>query len=198
MNNIPLYLNSMLPVFNPVDFEKGICLPCLVNSIRQTTKVLNRLRIGKFLFSIVWIDQVLYYILMDSENPNCFNDEGFYQEFKKEFPFPKFCEHTTWRAIQPTRILFEFGMKIRPNSHALTNKILTSFQEVWEEVCEWLLLERRADLIFEAMKEFQKDVIKGERVPMVLGYSFNKYLNSNLTQLTQNSSSLCLIDNNLN
>lgn len=57
------------------------------------------------LFTMLWLDETLYFVLNDKNNPECLNNDNLYDEIRAKFPFPKFGSHGARGLGEPSAFL---------------------------------------------------------------------------------------------
>ena len=110
--------------------------------------------LAKF-FIWVWIDQTIYWVLVDKRNKRRIHDEGIYQQFKLYFPFPKIWLEGMSPIIRPRNLLSHNEINIAHNLKLLKITKL----KWWDGLVKQYFIEiDRPDIINLAEEEFRKDL----------------------------------------
>lgn len=108
------------------------------------------------LFVGTWIDQTIYWLLVDSNNERCLNEYGIYQEYYDKFNFPKFKQHGFGNLVEPIYFLTRFC-----EDNLLSEKTLILFTKLgyWDlGIKEFFLSLDRKDIVELAEEEFIRDL----------------------------------------
>lgn len=108
------------------------------------------------LFMGTWIDQTIYWVLVDSDNENCLKEYELYQEYYEEFKFLKFEQHGFGNLIEP--IYFLTGIS---ENNLLSEKelLLLTKLKYWDRgVKEFFSSIGRLNIVELAEDEFVKDL----------------------------------------
>lgn len=135
---------------------EGIC-ECQLLLILEVPglEVSQRKQLGSAFFWSVWIDQVMYYVLVDGGVPGIEKDESLYKEFRRLYPFPKLYSHPSSGFASPGSVLaFCEGKSCMPDRELL----LEDKKEFWGEVAKWLDSIERSDVKEAAIKAFKEDI----------------------------------------
>jgi hypothetical protein len=104
------------------------------------------------LFWSVWIDQVMYYILVENSK-----DKTLYETFRGIYPFPKLRSHPSCGQASPSWLMGddEIGRGCpKPNEELL----LEDKKEFWGEISDWLTSIDRSDVKDLAEGAFKEDL----------------------------------------
>lgn len=129
---------------------------CELLSNRITSKRLLKKQDFINLFFASWIDQVMYWVLVDSGNEFCLNELWLYEYFYKYYRFIKIVYHGPGSMVRPISYLTGLGYK-----NLLREKELLFYtkQKYWDQdVKEFFLSIDGRDIIELAEKEFIRDL----------------------------------------
>lgn len=146
------------------------CARCLRDTALRSMQGDDLTRLFIVFFWCAWIDQVMYWILVDKNNPGATNEHEVYKALRKKFAFPKLVEHATPAHFRPG--LFVMDEHITPMINLLNRQnLFTEYQQaLWSAVEDWLLSLGRPDLRERAIAAFKEDF--GQRVPLELRFLF--------------------------
>lgn len=120
------------------------------------------------IFWSVWIDQVMWYVLVEGGVQGCHPDRSLYEEFIKRYPFPKLYSHPVPGHASPAWLVAANRGYATPSRELL----LEDKEEFWGEVASWLDSTARCDVSNAAVSAFKEDL--GLRFPPELGYLFGE------------------------
>lgn len=106
------------------------------------------------LFWSVWIDQVMFYILIDGGISTMKPDKSLYAEFRSLYTFPKLHSHPGRGEGSPVWFLLRNrGCKLPDSTLLLEDK-----KEFWGEVADWLDYRGKSDVKLAALTAFKEDL----------------------------------------
>lgn len=126
----------------------------------------DRREFANCLFWGVWIDQVMWRVLMGGHVEGDDDGHRLYHEFIRRYPFPKLYRQGGVGHASPALLLApDHGYEV-PGRRLL----LEGLREFWGEVAAWLDSIHKPDVRQDVESAFREDI--GARVPQELGYLF--------------------------
>ena len=108
------------------------------------------------LFMWTWIDQVIYWLLVDGKNESCLNNYELYDKFRRKYTFPKIRHHSSPGFIEPSYYLTAFH-----NINLIIDRHLLLYIKkiAWDQnVKPFLLKLREMDVVNRSEEEFRRDL----------------------------------------
>lgn len=152
-----IYQNNIriLNVLNTREAKTEFC-SCELISNRITYKRLLKKQDYINLFFASWIDQVMYWVLVDSRNEFCLKELWLYEYFYNYYRFIKIVYHGPGSRVRPISYLIGLGYKNLLREREL---LLRTKQKYWDQdVKEFFLSIDRRDIIEIAEQEFLRDL----------------------------------------
>jgi len=145
----------------------GLC-QCEVGHMVSFVPLGHRPQFVSGLFWSVWIDQVMWYVLVEGGVRGCYSDRNFYEAFIRRYPFPKLYFHAGDGHASPAWLLAPERSYPGPGRELL----LEDKREFWGEVAAWLESVERSDIRDAAVFAFREDL--DLRFPPDLHYLFSE------------------------
>lgn len=145
----------------------GFC-QCEVYRAIEYAPAGQQAQLASGVFWSVWIDQVMWYVLVEGGVEGCYADRNFYEEFIKRYPFPKLYSHPVPGHASPAWLLAANRSYPIPGRSLLRE----DKREFWGEVAAWLDSIERSDVKDAAIFAFKEDL--GLRFPPELSYLFTE------------------------
>jgi len=152
-----IYQNNsrIMDVLNTRESRTEFCSCELISNRITARRLLDKEDLINLFFA-TWIDQVIYWMLVDSRNPFCLKELRLYKTFYKKFKFLKFYYHGYGRWVRPISYLTSLGYR---NLIREKNLLLRTKQKYWDQdVKEFFLSIHRGDIIELAEQEFLRDL----------------------------------------
>ncbi len=106
------------------------------------------------LFWSIWIDQVMYYVLVDGGIHGFEPDKELYKKYRSKYRFPKLYVHSGPGHSSPHFLLSQNANYQTPNNELLEE----DRRDFWCNVKDWLKGIHRDDVIDAALSAFQDDI----------------------------------------
>lgn len=152
-----IYQNNIriINVLNTKASKTEFC-SCELLSSQITSKRLLKKEDFISLFFATWIDQVIYWVLVDSGNEFCLNDSELYETFHTKLVFPKFWQHGSRHYARPVIFLIRLYRKDLLSENKL---LLLTKLKYWNLGGKKFFLRiGRRDIIKLAEQEFIRDL----------------------------------------
>ncbi len=152
--------------YPPPPPEHVYCGDCTIHYIIKNLPENLRDAILVQLFWSAWIDQVLYFVLVETSTTP--EENELYESFRVRFPLPKLGMHAAARFMCPEHFIYF------PNNYDYRNNkdLFIRYKDMfWGPVEKWLIKIGRIDVWQKAICAFIEDF--GTRVPKKLHYLFN-------------------------
>ena len=108
------------------------------------------------LFMWTWIDQVIYWVLVDDKNESCLNNYELYDKFRSKYAFPKTRHHSSPGYMEPSFYLTAIHKINLINDR---NLLLDIKRMAWDEnIKRFFLSMGEIDIVNRAEKEFRRDL----------------------------------------
>jgi len=135
------------------NYNDGFCL-CDMDKVINLAPVDQQSQLASGIFWSVWIDQVLYYVLVDGGVEGFERDPKLYQSFRNIYKLPKLHEHFISAHASPSFLLDGNRKYPVPNRMLL----LEDKREFWGEISCWLKAIERTDVKDAAERAFKEDL----------------------------------------
>jgi len=124
------------------------------NVVLQREPLGSQAEFAGALFWAVWIDQVMWHVLVEGKVKGCDANRGLYEEFIRRYPFPKLYSSTYDGHARPPYFIQENREYRTPDSELL----LALKGTFWGEVASWLESIERSDVRDAAVAAFKEDL----------------------------------------
>lgn len=143
----------------------GFC-QCEVYRAIEYAPAAQRAQLASGIFWSVWIDQVMWYVLVEGGVGGRAANRELYEAFAALYPFPKLYSHPVPGHASPAWLLAANRSYQLPSRELL----LEDKEEFWGDVASWLESIGRSDVRDAAIFAFKEDL--GLRFPPEMGYLF--------------------------
>lgn len=158
-HNIHILVKTMHP-----HSDDGFCQCSVLSAVMKAPDKGSQAQLASGLFWSVWIDQVMYYVLVNGTFAPDQKHDQFYSNFRQIYSFPKIYNHSIPGHTSPYWLLMQ-REKFAAPEHDL---LLKDKNEFWGEIESWILSFGKLDLRDLLIAAFKEDLIL--RFPT--GYDF--------------------------
>lgn len=149
--NIQKLIDS--PRKNKTTYNDGFCM-CEVEKAILYAPGDKQAQLTSGLFWSVWIDQVMYYVLIDGGVNGFLPEPELYRKFRSIYCFPKFYVHSGPGHSSPHFLLGDNQHYQKPDEYLLKE----DKNDFWCEVKKWLMSIHRDDVVNAVISAFREDI----------------------------------------